>query len=57
MNMVKHAALESIEYEELLDVYHNYTPDKQAADVSPETRALADVCLLLFNSNAFIYVY
>ena len=45
------------EYEEILPVFENYTPDKKAADVSPETRALADVCLLIFNSNEFIYVY
>jgi hypothetical protein len=25
--------------------------------VSANTRALADLCLLLFNSNEFIYVY
>ena len=45
------------EYEERLDVYEDYLPDTQAADVSAETRALADVCLLYFNSNRFIYVY
>jgi hypothetical protein len=26
-------------------------------DVSAETRALADICLVLLNSNEFIYVY
>jgi acetyl-CoA acetyltransferase len=26
-------------------------------DVDAETRALADLCLLLFNSNEFAYVY
>jgi hypothetical protein len=25
-------------------------------DVSPETRALAALCLVLFNSNEFLYV-
>ena len=45
------------EYEEILPVFEDYTPDKKAADVSAETRALADVCLLIFNSNEFIYVY
>ena len=44
-------------YEELLDVYENYATDKQAWDVNAKTRALADVCLLLLNSNEFIYVY
>ncbi len=44
------------EYQEILPVFENYVPDKKAADVSPETRALADVCLLLLNTNEFIYV-
>ncbi|MGH9664415.1 MAG: DUF1553 domain-containing protein, partial [Bryobacteraceae bacterium] len=34
-----------------------YTENIQAADVSPETRALADFLLVLFNSNEFVYVY
>ncbi|MFT5469780.1 MAG: hypothetical protein ACI8UO_004902, partial [Verrucomicrobiales bacterium] len=45
------------EYVEILPVFKNYVPDQQAADVSPETRALADFCLLLFNSNEFAYTY
>jgi hypothetical protein len=45
------------EYEEILPAFENYQADTKAADVSPETRALADVCILLFNSNEFIYVY
>ncbi len=40
-----------------LDIYRNYTPDLQPADVTAEVRALADVCLVLLNSNEFIYVY
>ena len=45
------------EYKEYLPTYQNYISDKKAWDVSAETRALADVCLVLFNSNEFIYVY
>lgn len=45
------------EYEEILPVFEDYVPDKKAADVSANTRALADLCLLLFNSNEFVYVY
>lgn len=45
------------EYEEILPVFENYVPDKKAADVGPATRALADLCLLLLNSNEFIFVY
>lgn len=45
------------EYEEWLPVYEDYTPDVRPAEVGPGTRALADLCLLLFNSNEFAYVY
>lgn len=45
------------EYQERLDIYENYSPDKQASDVDVETRALADVCLLFLNSNEFMFVY
>jgi hypothetical protein len=34
-----------------------YEPDVQPADVAPETRALAELCLVLLNSNEFVYVY
>jgi len=45
------------EYEEILPIFENYIPDASAADVTPKTRALADLCLALFNSNEFVYVY
>ena len=45
------------EYQEWLPVYEDYTPDTRASDVGVRTRALADLCLLLFNSNEFAYVY
>ena len=45
------------DYEEWLPAYEQYTPDARASDVSAPTRALADLCLLLFNSNEFAYVY
>lgn len=34
-----------------------FVKDLQAADVPQHTRALADVCLALLNSNEFAYVY
>lgn len=43
-------------YQEILPVFENYTQDKKPSDVSAETRALADACLLLFNANEFMYV-
>ena len=41
-----------------LDIYAgNYVDDLQPWDVKPPTRALADLCLVLFNSNEFVYIY
>ncbi len=41
-----------------LDIYRDtFIPDKKIWELSPHTRALADVCLVLMNSNEFIYVY
>ena len=43
---------------EELDVYQgDYLPDLKPKDVDARTRSLADICLVLFNSNEFIYVY
>jgi len=44
-------------YEEVLPVFENYMADRKPWDVAARTRALADVCQLLFNSNEFMYVY
>jgi hypothetical protein len=40
-----------------LHAYADFVPDLQPADVPKRTRALADVCLMLFNLNEFAYVY
>ena len=48
---------ESIEYTERLHLYDNFVPDLKPADVSAEVRGLSEVCLVLFNSNEFVYVY
>lgn len=45
------------EYEEILPTFEAYQPDIKPVDASSDTRALADLCLLLFNSSEFIYVY
>ncbi|MFN3191349.1 MAG: PSD1 and planctomycete cytochrome C domain-containing protein [Aureliella sp.] len=45
------------EYTERLPVFENYVADPKPATVGPRTRAMADVCLLLFNSNEFAYIY
>ncbi len=48
---------ETFAYTEQLDVYSDYTPDLKPWEVDSLTRALADLALVLFNSNEFIYVY
>ena len=55
-SLVEELSGKTFEYDEALPAFENYTPDKKAADVSVETRALADVCLLLFNSHEFLYL-
>ena len=48
---------EKFSFVETLHAYADYVPDLQAADVTAHTRALANVCLALFNTNEFAYVY
>jgi hypothetical protein len=48
---------EIFHFVEELEVYNNYQADLKTWEVDPETRALADFCVVLFNSNEFIYVY
>ncbi len=56
-SLVEEFSGEPFQYIELLDIYHDYQPDPQAKDQTPETRALADITLILFNTNELIYVY
>jgi hypothetical protein len=48
---------EKFSFNEKLHAYAEFVPDLQPSDVPAHTRALADVCLALFNSNEFAYVY
>ncbi|WP_425614021.1 PSD1 and planctomycete cytochrome C domain-containing protein [Anatilimnocola sp. NA78] len=48
---------ERFTFREKLHANAEFVPDLQPADVSRRTRALADICLALFNSNEFVYVY
>lgn len=43
-------------YTETLYSNAEFVPDLQPGDVDRHTRALADVCLAIFNSNEFAYV-
>ena len=55
-SLVEEFSGKPFEYQEILPVFARYQPDRKPADVSPETRALADLCLLLLNTNEFMYV-
>lgn len=55
-SLVEEFSGEVFEYQEILPIFAQYQPDKKAGDVSAQTRALADLCLLLFNTNEFMYV-
>jgi hypothetical protein len=47
---------EKFSFREKLHAYADFVPDLQPADVPVHTRALADVCLALFNASEFAYV-
>ncbi len=55
-SLVEEFSGQPFEYEEILPVFEKYEADAGPADVSAETRALADLCLLLLNTNEFLYV-
>lgn len=40
-----------------LEKMRRFQPDVKPWDVGPETRALAELCLVLFNGSEFLYVY
>lgn len=48
---------EKFTFVEQLHANVDYVPDLRPADVDARTRALADVCLSILNSNEFTYVY
>jgi len=56
-SLVEEATGLPFEYEEILPAFENYQADKKSHEVDPKTRALADLCLVLFNTNEFMYVY
>jgi len=47
---------EKFTFVEPLEVYADFVPDRKSADVDARTRGLAEVCLVLLNSNEFAYV-
>jgi hypothetical protein len=54
--MVEELTGEPVSWTEHLDLMESFQPDLKPWDVSPEIRALAEVCLVVLNSNEFLYV-
>ena len=44
-------------YTEPLEIYEDFVRDYKPSDASPRLRGLAEVCLVILNSNEFAYVY
>ncbi|QEG39838.1 PSD1 and planctomycete cytochrome C domain-containing protein [Roseimaritima ulvae] len=55
-SLVEEFSGDTFEYQEILPIFESYQADKKPSEVSAETRALADMCLLLLNTNEFMYV-
>ncbi len=56
-SLVEEFSGKPFDYQEWLPAFEAYQADAKPWDVSPETRALADACLVLLNTNEFIYIY
>lgn len=56
-SLVEEFTGQPFEFVEKLNVFEDYVPDAKPWTVDADVRALADVCLLLLNSNEFLYVY
>ena len=56
-NAVEENTGEKFTFTEPLEFYADFVPDRKASDSSPNLRGLAEVCLVLLNSNEFAYVY
>jgi hypothetical protein len=54
--MIEEFTGQSVAWDEKLDLMTEYRADLKPWDVGPETRALAELCLVLLNSNEFLYV-
>ncbi len=54
--MIEEFTGEVARWDEDLDLMKSYVRDLKPWDVDPPVRALADLCLVLFNSNEFLYL-
>jgi hypothetical protein len=55
-HMVEEMTGEDVRWDEELDGMKDYQRDLMSWDADPQTRALAEVCLVLLNSNEFLYL-
>ncbi len=56
-NAVEENTGEKFSFTEKLHAAADFVPDLQPPDCDARTRAFADVCLALFNSNEFLWIY
>jgi len=56
-NAVEENTGERFSFVETLYANTDFVPDLRPTDVDRHTRALSDLCLVLMNSNEFVYVY
>ena len=55
-SLVEEFSGQPFEYREILPKFINYEADLKMENLSAEGRGLADVCLLLMNTNEFLFV-
>jgi hypothetical protein len=48
---------EKFTFREPLEAHADFVLDCDPSQATPELRGLAELCLVLFNSNEFVYVY
>lgn len=56
-SLIEEFSGKSFSYIEKLNHFKNIVSDVKSWDVSEKTRSLADLCMVLMNSNEFIYIY
>lgn len=54
--MIEELTGETVQWQEQLDRMFDFQPDLKPWQVDPETRAWADLCLVLLNTNEFVYI-
>ncbi len=55
-SLVEEFTGKAFDYEEILPVFRRYQPDRKISSLEPLQRGLAEACLLLMNTNEFLFV-